>query len=443
MPLWSRKHDRDVATVEAAPAEQRNWYLRDPASVTLFGGSVNHSGEPVSESSMLSLSAVYRALAVISQAGGTLPLKSYRDVDGRRQRVPSFIETNPAGPDSLLTPFQWKEMVFLHLLVQGEADLFHVRNEGGQLVGLTPIHPSQVAVVEDDSVRGGERYTVQLGNSSDARNLRLTPFGDTREDPGMTRIVGPRTRGLRGWSPLKMAGTSLGIGLAAERATANLFSKGAMIQGVLTPDIGEEFNEGDAEDIRSDLDQHLYGTDNAGKIPLVNRILKFVTWQMNNVDAQFLENRQFQIEEIARWFGVPPYMLMQLDKQTSWGTGLAENNRQFAQYVLLSWCKRVEEKLATLLPQPRWVEFDLAGLEAGSAKEEIDLLMAQVNGGFLTLNEARKIRNLEPLESGDALRVPSGVMLMDQLEASAAATEAGTEADAAAGADEGNPDGTA
>jgi HK97 family phage portal protein len=215
--------------------------------------------------------------------------------------------------------------------------------------------------------------------------------------------------------------------MAAEKATANLFRKGALVQGAIVPEAGEDVSKEDAKAIRLDLDQHLYGADNAGKMPLINRALKFVGWQMNNVDAQFLENRQFQIEEIARWFGVPPFLLMQLEKQTSWGTGLAETNRNFAQYVLLPWCKRIEERLSVLLPQPRWVEFDMAGLEAGSAKEEITLLMQQVNGGFMTLDEARKVRNLPPLPGGDLLRIPSGVMLQEQLEASAAATVAATE----------------
>jgi HK97 family phage portal protein len=419
MPLWGRKREQ---TASPTPDEER-FTLSDPAAAYYLGGTVNISGESVGEGSMLSLSAVYRAVSLISQAAGTLPLKSYRDVDGERKRESSFLD-NPAGTDALMTPFQWKEQVFLHLLIHGEADLYHVRNEAGALVGLQPIHPSAVAVYADENTRGGEYYTVSLDSG---RNVRLTPYGKTREDPGMTRIVGPRTRGLRGWSPLTKGATSFGIGLAAEKATANLFRKGALVQGAIVPEAGEDVSKEDAKAIRLDLDQHLYGADNAGKMPLINRALKFVGWQMNNVDAQFLENRQFQIEEIARWFGVPPFLLMQLEKQTSWGTGLAETNRNFAQYVLLPWCKRIEERLSVLLPQPRWCEFDMAGLEAGSAKEEITLLMQQVNGGFMFLNEARKVRNLPPVDGGDLLRIPSGVMLQEQLEASAAATVAATE----------------
>lgn len=420
MPRWGKRAREDAAPV--AELEERS-ILTNPATAVLFGGMPNYSGESVGEGSMLSLSAVYRALSLISQAAGTLPLKSYRENDGQRERVPSFLD-DPAGPDSLMTPFQWKEQVFLHLLIHGESDLYHVRNAAGALVGLQPVHPAAVAVYADMDVRGGERYTVSLDNG---RNITLTPFGTTQNDPGMTRIVGPRTRGLRGWSPLTQGATSLGIGLAAERATGNLFAKGALIQGVLTPEGDTDVSDEDAESISSDLNRHLYGTANAGRIPLVNRALKFVTWQMNNVDAQFLENRQFQIEEIARWFGVPPFMLMQLDKQTSWGTGIAEQNKNLAQYVLQPWCKRIEEHVSRLLPQPRWAEFDFYALTSGSAKDEQDLLLSSVNGGLRTLNEVRKILNLPPIDGGDQLRIPSGVMLQAQLEASAAATAASTQ----------------
>lgn len=403
----------------AAPTETRaslGESLSDPATAVLLGGVGNYSGEYVGEGSAISLSAVYRGINLIASAAGALPLKTYRELDdGARQREKSWCD-DPSGPDSLLTPFQWKEMILLHCLLNGEACLLHVRNAATALVGAIPVHPSAVAVYANPYVRGGEEYVVSL---PDGPTLNLTPYGNTAEDPGMTRIVGPRTRGLRGWGLLRVAGTSLGIGLAAERATARMFRDGALVQGVLTPAAGEDLSTEDAEAIRTDLDRHLFGNANAGTIPLVNRVLEFNSWQMNNVDAQFMENRQFQIEEIARWLGVPPFLLMQLDKQTSWGTGIAEQNKNLAQYVLTPWCKRIEEHLSRLLPSPRWVEFDMAGLLAGSATEESSLLLTEINGGLRTLNEARRIKNLPPLPGGDQLRIPSGVMLQAQLEASA------------------------
>lgn len=431
MPRWGRSRESghaqpDSPTAGPPPGETRDakFYLADPAAAVILGGSRNLTAEDVNETTALSLSGVYRALALISQTGAGLPLKTYRELpDGERLREKSFLD-DPTGSENLMTAFEWKEQVFLHLLLRGECDLLHVRNAAGALAGVVPVHPSAVAVYPDRDVRGGERYTVSL---EDGTNLRLTPFGSTAEDPGMTRIVGPRTRGLRGWSPLTHGATSLGIAMAAERSTAKMFRDGALIQGALTPRQGEVLSQDDADDIRADLDRHVFGPDAAGTVPLITRVLEFNSWAFSNVDAQFMENRQFQIEEIARWFGVPPFLLMQLDKQTSWGTGIAEQNKNLAQYVLSPWCKRIEERLSRLLPSPRWVEFDFYGLIAGSAQEESALLLTEVNGGLRTLNEARRIKNLPPLDGGDLLRIPSGVMLQAQLEANAAATEAETD----------------
>lgn len=405
----------------ARPVERRDtfFHLDDPAAAVLLGGSLNnYSGEAVNETSAMSLSGVYRAVTLISTAIASLPLKTYRTGrDDQRERVASFLD-NPAGPDSL-TPFEWTETVLLHLLLCGEAFLYHLYTDGGGIVGLWPIHPLAVEVQEDLHEPEGKVFYVTL---TDGTRERLT----TRE---ITHVPGPHTTGLRGKSFIAWGANSLGIALAADRSAAGMFSGGAQIAGVLTPDAGEQITHDEAVTIRGDLDEYVYGRENAGKVPLINRILKFSPWQMTNMDAQWLESRVFQLEEIARWTGVPPYLLMQIEKQSSWGTGIAESNTNFAQYVLLSWCKRLTDRLSRLLKEStRFCEFDMAGLEAGSAQEEITLLMAQVNGGFLTLNEARRVRNLPPVAGGDLLRVPSGVMLQDQLEADAAATEQNVEA---------------
>jgi HK97 family phage portal protein len=118
---------------------------------------------------------------------------------------------------------------------------------------------------------------------------------------------------------------------------------------------------------------------------------------MSATDAQFLQSRQFQIEEISRWTGVPPHLLMQTEKQTSWGTGVDEQNRALGRTVLSPWAQRLEGRGSRLLANPRWVELEFAGLERPSPDREIELLIQQVQAGLLTVNEARKVRNLPPL----------------------------------------------
>lgn len=419
MPYWELRED---ATLPIPTSEARGTGLTmDNPAVSRYVhglGGANYSGEIVSESSAMSLTAVWRAASLVSQAIATLPLKTYRTLpDGERERVASFLD-DPCGPESAgdqyLTPFEWKERVVLHLFYQGEAFLYHRRNAAGAIIGTFPIHPLAVTVNPSDDAPGGKTFDVALVDGEYTRDL-------TTAD--MTHILGPCTRGLRGYSILSVARNTLGMTQAAERSAAEQFANGATLSGAFTPrQDADLLSIKDIEELQADLDRRLY--NRGGKIPIINRILEFQPWSMTNVDAQWLESRSFQIEEIARLTGVFPYLLMQVEKQTSWGTGLSETNSNLRQYVLLSYTGRIEERVSRLLSSPRFAEFDPAGFLAGSPAEQINLGMAQVNGGVLTLNEYRRLLNLSPLPGGDQLRIPSGVMLQAQLEASAAKTEA-------------------
>lgn len=402
-----------------------------------MGGGANYSGETVTERTALTLSAMFRGAMVVAGTTGTLPLKTYTtDAQDERKRVGSFFDT-PAGPadegSPAATAYEWKETNLLHLVLQGEAPMLHRFNGGGAIIGLEPFHPMALNVErarpEHQNVQGDGKLTypdglIYLVAQHDGTRVALS----SRE---ITVVPGPISNGLRGMSCLSFGRNSLGIALAGEKAAGSMFSHGAMIGGVLVPGETENLSQEDVDDLTDDLDRRLRGAENAGKVPIVNKVLKFEPWQMTNLDAQFLESREFQIEEIARWTGVPPHLLMQLDKQTSWGTGVLQQNKNLSQYVLKPWCKRIEERGSRLLANPRFIEFDMAGLEAGSAQDEITLLLQQVNGGFLTVNEARRVRNLEPISGGDVLRVPSGVMLQSQLDAAAAAAAVGVPVDPA------------
>lgn len=336
----------------------------------------------VNGTSALGVTAYYRSVALIAGTIASLPLKTYRTVAERRERVRSFLD-NPAGPYPL-APFAWKELVLVHLLTQGEAFLWHVRNEAGALIGLWPIQPSAVQVAWSGAEK---RFTYSLADG--------TP--ETVGPESITHVMGLTVDGLRGVAPLTVMRQVIQLGLAMDRAAYRSVSTGALIRGMVTPnaDISEE----DAAAIKAGLDAKIAGPDNAGSVAVVNRALTFAAFTMTNDDAQFLESREFQVEEFARMFGIPPHLLGATEKQTSWGTGVAEQNLGLARYTLSGWTSRLEESLSRLLPSPRFVEFDYAGLLQGTPKEEIELLKVQVEAGILTIDEARAIRNYPPLGS--------------------------------------------
>lgn len=364
--------------------------IADPVLAEYFGvGAPNYSGVQVGEGSALALSAVYRAVALISGTVASLPLETVREVDGVRTTVTSFL-SDPGGPDGP-TKFEWTETVLLHLTLHGNAFLAHVFNGAGALAALVPLHPLGVSVELAD-VPGGKLFRATLTDGT----IRM--FDATT----MTHVPAMTVDGLRGLSPIAVARNSLGTAIAGDRAAARMFSNGALITGMVTPE--EDVTEDEAKEIKEGLNRNIAGWDNAGDIAVINRKMKFTPWTMTAADAQFLESRQFQIEEVSRWFGVPPHLLMQTHKQTSWGQGVEAQNRAMGRTVLAPYTRRIEERLSRLLPSPRFVRFDFSALERPTPEAEVDLLIKQVQAGLITPNEARHIRNLPPIEGGDTLR---------------------------------------
>lgn len=369
--------------------------IADPTLAALFtpGGLVDLAGVVVGETSAMGLSALYRALSLVSGTLASLPLNSWRDKgDGQREKVASVFD-DPDGPDHQ-TLFEWKETAFLHLLLHGKAGALKVRSDAGALVRLPLCHPLSFQVVQptieeqrdpDKMPVGGVWFDLTL---DDASRVRL----DAKD---FWYVPAASLGGQQGISLLTYARQSLATSIAGDKAAAKVFSSGALISGLATP-----ADDGVLEDlpqIRAELNRNVLGHENAGTIALVNRRLQFTPWTMTAQQAQFLESRQFQIEEISRWTGVPPHLLMQTDKQTSWGTGVDEQNRGLSKFVLGHWANRFEQRASRLLARPRWCEFDFAGLERPNFAVEIELLLKQVAGGLLTVNEARAVRNLPPL----------------------------------------------
>ncbi len=393
MRWWPRRRQKRAA---AGP-----FSISDPALAAAFGiSTANYSGQTVSESSALTLSAVFRATSLVAGALAGLPLQTLQTGDeGTSVPVGSFLD-NPAGPDRQ-TPFEWCELCGVHLLMQGDIFLQHIYTRGGAICGLNPVHPLAVQVEPDESVVGGKRMRVDLGAG--------VPTGERfREFDAldMTHIVGLSLDGVRGVSPITLARNGIGTGLAADKAAAKMFKQGALISGMVTPE--EDVDEDDAEAIKEQIQARVLGVDRAGDVAIINRRLKFTPWSLSAEDAQFLQSRVFQVEEIARWFGVPPHLLGLTEKSTSWGQGIAEQNRGLARYTLTPHTNRIEQRLSRLVPSNRRVEFDFTEFTAASPEDDIGLLIDQVNAGLMTPNEARARLNRPPVAGGNVLRTPAG-----------------------------------
>jgi HK97 family phage portal protein len=385
--------------------------IGDPALAEWFSvGSPNYAGVPVGEGSALGLSAVWRATSLIAQTIASCTARTMRQADdGTVQPVASFLD-DPAGAVSDLTAFEFWETLLAHLLLHGNAYLLHHYTAGGAIAAMTPVHPSMCAVdrphrIPEQSslpayIPGDKVFSVTL---DDGRQRTLTGID-------LTHIPALSTDGLRGLSPIAVARNSLGTAIAGDRAAARVFANGALHSGMVTPE--EDVEKEEAEEIKASLDRKVAGWEHAGEIAVINRKLKFTPWTMSLEDAQFLQSRQFSVEEVARWFGLPSFALNLEQKSTSWGSGIESMQRGLARQVLGPWATRIEQRLSRLVPRPRFLRFDFSEIERAAPEQETAQLATKVREGLITPNEARKVLGLPPIAGGDVLRataVPASV----------------------------------
>lgn len=368
--------------------------ITDPSVAALLvpGGLVDLAGVAVSERTSLGLSAFYRALMLISGTLASLPLNTWTGGKGStdRKRMPSVFD-DPDAPDGQ-TSYEWKETLFLHLLLHGRAGALKIKTQAGATVRLPLVHPISFNVVQPSLDEQDPKHPERMPAGGVWFDVRLDNGQQVRLDAdSFWYVPGPSLGGQEGISLLSYARDSLATSIAGNRAAAKTFGSGALISGLATPADSDVDISDDIPAIRKELNRNVLGWENAGTIALVNRRLQFTPWTMTAEQAQFLQSRQFQIEEVARWTGVPPHLLMQTDKQTSWGTGVDEQNRGLSKFVLGHWAQRVEQRASRLLANPRWCEFDFAALERPNFATIVGLVLQQVKEGLISAKYGREV----------------------------------------------------
>jgi HK97 family phage portal protein len=318
-----------------------------------------------------------------------------REWGSTRARVASWLDD--PGRAVGYNPFNWKQTSCLHLMLGGDSFQRHLYNAVGGLAGLEPINPNCVSSYWDDTRPGGKRHEVSL-----IRDGKM--IIETHDARTMTQVMGPTLDGLRGLSVVGMARTSLGGAIAADIAAAKTFRDGPMIGGLAVPT--EDLDDGDADKIEAHINDRIGGVENAGRIVVVERKYDLKPWGMSLKDAQFLESRQFSIQEIARWLGVHPVFLMDPGAVSTWGTGVEILQRGLGRFTLPQYTDPFQEAMSDLLPNKSWAEFDFKALERGSPQEEIALIIQQIDGGLLTINQALQLVNRPGIgPAGDVLRL--------------------------------------
>lgn len=374
----------------------------------LFGRTT--SGKPVNETTAMQTTAVYACVRILSEAVASLPIHLYRYKEGGgKEKVTdhSLYQLLHNEPNTEMTSFVFRETLMSHLLIWGNAYAQIIRDGAGRVLALYPLLPNKVDVQRDEK---GEMYYVY--NRSSEENPNFKEYGSIilkKED--VLHIPGLGFDGLIGYSPIAMAKNAIGMTLACEEYGASFFANGANPGGVLEhPGVLK-----DPGKIRESWNAVYRGTNNAHKIAVLEEGMKYQQIGIPPEEAQFLETRKFQINEIARLYRIPPHMIGDLEKSSF--SNIEQQSLEFVKYTLDPWVIRWEQSLqkALLLPGEKgkyFIKLNVDGLLRGDYASRMQGYSIGRQNGWYSTNDIREMEDLNPLsdEEGGNLYLINGNM---------------------------------
>ena len=383
---------------------------RTPGSSYAFflGGST--SGKAVTERSAMQMTAVYSCVRILAEAIAGLPLHLYRYTpDGSKVKAvdhPLYLLLHDE-PNPEMSSFVFRETLMTHLLLWGNAYAQIIRNGKGEVIALYPLMPNRMSVDRDEH---GQLYYTYTRASDEAKTMTgmtvLLPPSDVLHIPGLG------FDGLVGYSPIAMAKNAIGLAIATEEYGAKFFANGAAPSGVLE-------HPGTIKDpsrVREAWMSQFGGSANSGKVAVLEEGMKYTPISISPEQAQFLETRKFQINEIARIFRIPPHMVGDLEKSSF--SNIEQQSLEFVKYTLDPWVIRWEQSIqrALLCPEEKkryFAKFNVEGLLRGDYQSRMNGYAVARQNGWMSANDIRELENLDriPAEAGGDLYLVNGNML--------------------------------
>ena len=372
-----------------------------------MGGST--AGKTVTERSAMQMTAVYSCVRILSEAIAGLPLHIYRyGEDGSKQKAlahPLYTLLHDE-PNPEMSSFVFRETLMTHLLLWGNAYAQILRNGKGDVVALYPLMPNKMTVDRDDE--GHLYYSYQRSNDE-----ALKPNSRVILSPHeVLHIPGLGFDGLVGYSPIAMAKNAIGLAIATEEYGAKFFANGAAPSGVLE-------HPGTIKDpsrVREAWQSQFGGSSNSGKVAVLEEGMKYTPISISPEQAQFLETRKFQINEIARIFRVPPHMVGDLEKSSF--SNIEQQSLEFVKYTLDPWVVRWEQSIMRGLLSPDekkqyFAKFNVDGLLRGDYQSRMNGYAVGRQNGWMSANDIRELENKDriPAEEGGDLYLINGNML--------------------------------
>lgn len=389
-----------------------------------FGGG-NAAGKVVSLETVLALSTVWSCVRLISETIATLPLNLYElDGTGRRRvainhPLQGVLKVSPNIDD---TPVEFWEGIVASIALQGISITLRDTNGAGDVSGLR-------VPVSSRPIRDGQQRLLYRTTFLNGLQRDLSP-----DEVFVIKGFRDGRRSDAGLSAIRYGSQTFGNALAVEESVGKVFANGIQASGFFQLDNpAVKLDAEKRKQFQEIIDQYV-GSNQAGKQMLLEHGLSWKNMNIDPEDAQMLQTRAFNVEEICRWFRVPPFMIGHTEKVTSWGTGLEQQMLGFVAFCLAPYTTRIEQAINKRLLKPGergrfYAKFSMEGLLRGDLKTRAEFYQSALRNGWLTRDEVRALEDWDligPLLGGDIFTIESNLWPLKDIEKLAAMPRSGS-----------------
>lgn len=374
-----------------------------------FGGTT--SGKSVNEHTAMQMTAVYSCVRILAEGVAGLPLHLYRYTEnGGKEKALShplyYLLHDEPNPE--MSSFVFRETLMTHLLLWGNAYAQIIRNGKGEIIALYPLMPNRMTVDRDSN---DNLYYLYTKYSDEAPTMKGNGTVVKLRPSDVLHIPGLGFDGLVGYSPIAMAKNAVGLAMATEEYGAKFFANGAAPGGVLE----HPGTIKDPQKVKDSWNMAYQGSSNSHRVAVLEEGMKYTPIGISPEQAQFLETRKFQINEIARIFRVPPHMVGDLEKSSF--SNIEQQSLEFVKYTLNPWVTRWEQGISRALLRADekklyFAKFNLDGLLRGDYVSRMNGYAIARQNGWMSANDIRELENLDriPADLGGDLYLINGNM---------------------------------
>lgn len=371
--------------------EPPNWFY------SWIGAGPSKSGVSVSNESAKRFSAVFACIRVLSETLASMPIILYRDKklgdksSGKDRAVDHpLYDILHNAPNNEMPSFMLKETLMNHICSSGNGYAQIQRSRRGSVISLNILPWTAVEVTRNPTT-----YEIEYLTNDRGKYITLNP-------EEVFHIPGLGFDGIKGYSPIKMAREAVGLGLAAEEFAARFYGNGTHLGGILRHP--GTLSESAHKNLKEDFQNKYKGLSNSHEVPILEEGMEFQQLGIKPEEAQFIETRKFQIEEIARIYRVPMHLLQNLDRSTN--NNIEHQSLEFVMYTMLPWFTRWEQFINFRLltreerQQGYFAEFLINALLRGDTQARAEMLHKMRQDGVINADEWRELENMNPQEGG-------------------------------------------